>query len=512
MFQRGIELPARSAIYTRVSTEEQRDAGLSLETQLHSCIQALVARGLSPPFCHYCDAGISAGTVARRPAMSRLMEDVRAKRITHVIATKLDRLWRSTKDALNSLDEIKAAGCAIIVLDVSLDMTSPLGEIVFTMMGAFAQFERKQVGARTHAVNTRIVLGGRHVGGHSPPCGYLRDENKQLVPDPETAPIVQRIFAEYVRDEETGPGKIARDLTRDGLRTRAGTFWQRAAVLQILRNPVYGGDLAYGHSSVPRHRRWKDDTERLRAKGAHEPLIDPETGRRAREKMERRHRPGRTPSPRYLLSGLVHCAHCHGPYYTSPTSDGRGSLYLCGTVKRALRANCPDSRAIVVRVLDELVVPALVANIGRIRTGGGTKPRPRPRADGAERRREWERDRIAGKMARLQHVYLEGDLTENQWRSRRAALQAELDGLAAAPIDAPPPPAPTVLAEAVAALSDPDARMERRRALVAVFIERIVVGREEVVVHYRDLAWVGWRTEETLRRPKPWERPRPKRA
>src|SRR5438067_8588324 len=82
-------------------------------------------------------------SVAERPAFERALEYVRDGEGDILVITKLDRLARSVRDALDIADRLKAKGASLKVLDSPLDLSSPLGELIYGMLSLFAEFERK---------------------------------------------------------------------------------------------------------------------------------------------------------------------------------------------------------------------------------------------------------------------------------------------------------------------------------------------------------------------------------
>jgi DNA invertase Pin-like site-specific DNA recombinase len=495
--------PKRVALYIRVSTDEQSERGLSLDTQIHTLQQAALARGFTGPFCLFCDAGISGGTVAKRPAMSLLLEEVQAKQVDVLIATKLDRLWRNTRDALNALESLKKAGVAFIILDMHLDATTPFGEAMFTMLATFARLEATQAGERVQAVNRRIVAQGRHVGGHTPPLGYKRDPvTKQLSIDPETAPLIRLIFELYLSDQTSGAYQIARQFNDQGQLSPTGRLWDQLNILRILRNPVYVGEVVYGNNG-PKHKRWLSDEGRIRATGTHEALIDRATWEAVQSKMRRRRTAGRDTSPKRLLSGLLYCEDCQARMYSSWGGSPSQALFECGSMKKGGRQACPTGKRIFSRVLDELVIAAIARNLTAARAKGWAQ---RKAAKPAQVKRQIrERDWLQGKLDRLQEVYIDGGLDPEVYRNRRAALLSELAALEQPAAPFPVLPDASSLEEFEAVVSSEKVPAGEKRSLVSALVDRIIVGPENLTVHYRDFGLLGWRTEEQIVRPKPWE-------
>jgi len=133
----------RVAIYARVSTSEQ-----SAESQLRDLRQYYAARGLEA--AEYVDTGYS-GAKQIRPALDRLVEDARKRRLDCVAVWRFDRFARSTKHLLLALEEFRALGVQFISYQENIDTTSPLGQALFTIVSAVAQLERDLIRERVRA-------------------------------------------------------------------------------------------------------------------------------------------------------------------------------------------------------------------------------------------------------------------------------------------------------------------------------------------------------------------------
>jgi len=490
----------RTAIYIRVSTLSQAEEGLSLDTQIAQCEAYMKMKGYPGPACLFMDAGISAATLTKRPAMTLLIEAVKCRTLQRVVTTKLDRAFRNVRDASEVLDIFRDSGASLAFLDLSIDTSEASGEMVFNLMAAFAQFERKQIGSRIHAVNHRLTAGGRWVGTDAPFGFQVVD--KLLVADPDEAEIVRRIFSEYAAEDTTGFNRIARQLNRDDVPSPTGKMWTATVIARILRNPVYKGEVIYGSGGKKKHERWLSEEGRARAQGTHEPLVLPTAWDAAREKMLRRRTPGRDCSPKKLYSGLLHCAYCQSTLYAAMGYE-KETFYTCGRVFKGTKAHCPESKRIKGRLLDYLVTEALCRNVARMKAQGFARKTAKKKPETAERSRAW----IRGKLERLREVYLEGDMERGEYERRRAALQADLNREE----EKDSAPLPEALKNALSDLPDylesEKYPIANKRGVVSALLERVIVGKDELTLHYQPLMYRGWVLEETIRRPLPHETP-----
>jgi DNA invertase Pin-like site-specific DNA recombinase len=149
--------------YIRVSTDEQAKEGVSLENQ-------------EEKIRSYCDlkdfelleivedAGISAKNL-RRPGAQKVIEMAQKKMVDAVVVYKLDRMFRSTVDALETTKQFDKWGVSFHSIAENLDTKSAMGKFFFTLTAALAEMEREIIGERTRDVLQRKKANGE-VYGH----------------------------------------------------------------------------------------------------------------------------------------------------------------------------------------------------------------------------------------------------------------------------------------------------------------------------------------------------------
>ncbi len=148
----------RAAIYARVSTTEQ-----TVDLQLDGLREYATARGLEV-VGEYVDEGVS-GARAKRPALDRLMADAHKRAFDVVMVWKLDRLGRSLSHLIRLVDTLGALHVDLVSLgDPGLDTSSPHGRLIFSIMGAVAEFERELIRERTRAGVASARRRGSRVG------------------------------------------------------------------------------------------------------------------------------------------------------------------------------------------------------------------------------------------------------------------------------------------------------------------------------------------------------------
>lgn len=137
----------RAALYMRVSTKGH---GQTTDTQAVALREYAERRGFTV-IDEYRDEGIS-GAKDRRPQLDRLMADARKRRFDAVLVARFDRFARSTKHLVLALEEFSSLGIDFISLNESIDTSSPMGRMVFTVIAAVAELERS-------IIKERVVMG-----------------------------------------------------------------------------------------------------------------------------------------------------------------------------------------------------------------------------------------------------------------------------------------------------------------------------------------------------------------
>jgi DNA invertase Pin-like site-specific DNA recombinase len=136
----------RCGIYARVSTT---DKGQDVELQLKDLRNYVTARGWGV-HDEYVDIGES-GAKDRRPELDRLLEDARKRKIDGIAVWRLDRFGRSLKHLINTLDELRSLGITFVSYSENLDFSTSTGQLLFHLLGAFAEFERGLIRERIKA-------------------------------------------------------------------------------------------------------------------------------------------------------------------------------------------------------------------------------------------------------------------------------------------------------------------------------------------------------------------------
>ena len=228
-------------IYMRVSTEDQAREGFSLPEQKER-LEAYCKFNSYKIVEYYTDAGISAKTGNHRPEYDRMLEDGKQGKINMIIALKLDRITRSTRDWETLMDYLEKYNINIAFVNDDINTTTANGKMVSRIMMSVSQNEIERTSERTI-----IGLEGAIKQGHIParaPLGY-KHIDKRLVPDPLTKDIVIIIYNLYF--EGLTYNTIAKLFNKE--KVCGKTNWKDTSILKIITNVIYKGDYIQGKTT-----------------------------------------------------------------------------------------------------------------------------------------------------------------------------------------------------------------------------------------------------------------------
>ena len=149
----------RLALYARVSTKQH---GQDAETQLQA-LRAWAKQKKWKVTGEYADRGWS-GAKERRPELDRLMADAKRKKFDSVAVWRFDRFARSVKHLIAALDDFQSWGVDFISLSESIDTSTPMGKMIFTILGAVAELERALIRERVQMGVDRAKREGKRLG------------------------------------------------------------------------------------------------------------------------------------------------------------------------------------------------------------------------------------------------------------------------------------------------------------------------------------------------------------
>ena len=236
----------RACVYTRVSTDAQGEGEkVSLPEQERMGKACIESKGWQY-IRTYEDNGYT-GRNKNRPALQKMIADIKNKEIDAVIIYKLDRLSRKQRDTLDIIEDVLLENNVDLVsLNETLDTSTPFGRAIIGVLSSFNQLESENIAMRTAMGRYATAREGGYAGG-KPPLGY-KAVNGQLVVVPEEAEIVRLVF------DLRAKGKtligITDELNKRGYRSKKGNEFKHSAIQTILKNEdTYRGNYRYGKES-----------------------------------------------------------------------------------------------------------------------------------------------------------------------------------------------------------------------------------------------------------------------
>ncbi|WP_079211269.1 recombinase family protein [Brucella pituitosa] len=332
----------RVALYARYSSDNQREA--SIEDQLRICHEQ-AKREKWKIVGTYKDASISGASMILRPGIQALLQDAQAGQFDMVLAEALDRISRDQADVATFYKHLKFAGVPIVTLS-----EGEISELHVGLKGTMNALFLKDLAAKTHRGIRGRVEDGKSGGGLC--FGYNVVKQLDARGDPirgdrevneAEASVVRRIFREFAAG--VGPRTIARTLNEEGIPGPAGKLWSDTTIrghvkrgTGLVNNELYIGRLIWNRlryikdpSTGKRVSRLNPESEWIIKDVPELRIVDDELWQSVRvrqgeiaekfanvtEAVRKHHKKNRlngTRRPKSLLSGLVFCSCCSGPY------------------------------------------------------------------------------------------------------------------------------------------------------------------------------------------------------
>ena len=356
--------------YVRVSTAKQaREDRWSLPAQRRELAEEARRRGWELTW--YADEGISGESLTERPAMQRLLDDVRERRVRGAVAVEMSRFSRSdfARDWSAIFATFEAAGATLCTPGSTLDPSRPDDAFVGGVLALVATRERQAILERAARGLRQRARSGRWSG--EPPYGYALENSGArrgfLLPREPDATTVRTIYALAL--DGRGFSGIADELMERGIAPpRQSKRWYPVHVRRVLDREVYAGVMTYGGT-----RRAKRPGEAIRVEDAHEAIVGRATWDAVQARIRSHRRRGMLRTRRdstFLLSGLATCpcgGRLCGTTYAAGTAKPR-PYYQCQATRfrRGPGARCrriPAGPQVLDQVCEALRAPAVVERV-----------------------------------------------------------------------------------------------------------------------------------------------------
>ena len=380
----AVALYIRTALYIRLSVEDNKKRGNSIDTQ-KMVLENFIA-GKPEFLVHeiYIDNGFS-GTNTLRPAFQKMLADIEAGKVNCVIVKDLSRLGRNSIDTGFYMERYFPANkVRFISVTDQYDSDNPdnlHGGIILPLKNMINEAYSLDIGRKIKAQARQAMKDGEFVGGRTP-YGYHKDPTDchKLLVDEEAAAVVRQIF-QWAYDK-VGINEIVKRLNQAGIlppsnyKQQAGVIkhenlvgsgmWQTRTVAKILDTETYTGDMVQGKTKTVDHRQVRAGAENLIAvPGTHEAIVSREMFEAVRayrqqvaEDAKQRKVDPYTPN---IFKGKVFCAHCGGNLHRQRNKRKKGPdvyIFHCLTNSRVLKGSCEG-----VTMNEHELMPVVVASL-----------------------------------------------------------------------------------------------------------------------------------------------------
>ena len=367
-----------TALYCRLSVEDMREGeSLSIENQRKMLTEYAQQNGFTN--CQfYVDDGYS-GTDQSRPAYRRMLTDIEEGLVGTVIVKDQSRLGRDHLET-DRLMELFFPLYDVRFIAITDGVDSDRGNNeMSTLRNYFNDFYARDTSKKIRAVQRAKGERGERVGT-TIAYGYMKspDNPKQIIPDPETAPIVKQIFEMYASG--IGIPTICATLERQqivnpsvydfrkhgrhasGLNPDRPYHWGQTSVRKMLSNQIYCGDTVnfktYSKNNKLKKRLKNAPENVLIFPDTHEPIISRRLFELVQKHFEGRKRPDKF-GEMDKYAGYLYCAECGARLYLhrSRNSDPKKNNFMCASYQKRT-IDC-TSHYIRESVLDEIVLGQL---------------------------------------------------------------------------------------------------------------------------------------------------------
>lgn len=359
----------RVAAYCRVSTNDE-DQIKSYNSMVQYYTDLIKKNPLWDFVDVYADRASTGTKAETRENFQRLIADCLSDKIDMVIAKSLSRFARNTLDTLKYVRLLRERNIAVY-FEVEKINTIKDGEFLLTILSSVAQQEVENTSAYVKKGLKMRMKRGEMVGFKG--CiGYDYDcKSKTLSINEEGAKIVRYIFERYA--EGAGSTMIARELNERGKVTLKGNRWTSSAVMDIIDNEKYTGDVLLGKTFTvdPISKRRLDnlgEEDRFFVKDHHMPIVSHELYDKAQEIREKRNGSRRRGveagkrekfSRQYAFSSMLECGFCGGNLSRRrwhSSSKYKKTIWQCVRSTKSGKRFCPDSKGIPEQVIEEAFV------------------------------------------------------------------------------------------------------------------------------------------------------------
>lgn len=310
----------------------------------------------------YVDDGCT-GTDTNRADFQRLLADIYAKKVNCVIVKDLSRLSRNYTDAGSLIENLFVQmNVRFISLAEGVDSylnPDSVSSILVPITNVMNDQYCYQTSKKIRQVFDYKKRNGEFIGSYAPYC-YIKDPNDKhaLLVDHEAAEVVKQIFSmclsgmtvRAIVNHLNDHGVMCPSVYKQsqGLKYKCPNgqtqpMWSTITISNMLKNPVYVGDMAQGRNRVKSYKIHKieavPEKDWIVVPNTHEPIIDREAFEKVKQLLKRDTRTSPKQKQLYLFSGFLRCADC-GRAMSRIASKELYVYYQCGTYKSLSKKAC----------------------------------------------------------------------------------------------------------------------------------------------------------------------------
>lgn len=319
----------RLAAYIRVSTQEQKIHGLSLDAQKDKLKEYAEKNGHNIVEW-YMDEGVSARKlIKKRPELQRMIVDAEAGKFDRIIFIRLDRFFRSVAEYHECMKRISPV--VWTTTEEEYDLTTANGRLLVNMKLTIAELEADQTGERIRLVNEYKVKNGQPLTGSVPFCYAIVSEGKtkKIVKNPETAEIMDEIISHFLKYQ-------AVQTTLKYINDKYDIVkFSHEKLSRLLKNPMICGDYRGNHNYC-------------------EPYVDKETFNLMQTILKKNIRCGTKHD--YIFTGLIRCPKCGRLLKGSTTGGSKCTYKVYRCTYNLMHINCNFNKIVYERTLEKLMI------------------------------------------------------------------------------------------------------------------------------------------------------------
>ncbi len=398
----------RVGLYIRVSGEEQKIKGLSLEAQQERLEEYARERGWLIVGVYIDAAKTARKNMHKRTEFQKMIEAVKRDELDLLLFCRLDRWFRSVADYYKVMEILQAHGCDWKTIDEEYDTTTANGRLYINVKLSIAQNEADICGERIDVVFDSKIAHGTVVSG-SCPFGYKVNEEKRLEVSPEEARIVQDAFNRF---EST----VSQRGTVKYIRETYGVNWCDATFRRMLSESLYTGIYDRGGR---------------RNENFCPAIIDRAQFDRVQSLLKRNARS--SPSGRvYIFTSILKCAECNHNM-VGRIAGRSGNLYYYRCNQHFQRGRCSHKAEAREDIIEKWLFDNLESELNRVRLEWDVKAAEKKKAV-----LRTDKAALKRKLTKLKELYVNELIDIEEYKKDYEIYTAALRELPEPVAEAPP--------------------------------------------------------------------------